>query len=120
MARAALERMAKSLPSAPRAGSCAVLSGATGAEPATSEEREFIAHSELPVRATGTILGHGMEAQFSLNVALGAVAMQRRKLFAPCDESGIEAPFEGTLTQVLVTGVGHWRGEGVAMLEAVD
>jgi 3-oxoacyl-[acyl-carrier-protein] synthase II len=49
-------------------GHCAVISGASGAEPATGEEREFLStHPEIPV-----------------------------------------------------TGVGHWRGEGMALVEAVN
>jgi len=26
---------------------------------------------------------------------------------------------DGPLTQVVVTGIGHWRGEGLALVEAV-
>ena len=40
--------------------SAAIISGATGAEPATGEERAFLAaHADLPVRATGTISAMG-------------------------------------------------------------
>src|ERR1043166_1615707 len=43
-----------------KTGHAAVLSGATGAEPATTEERAFLkAHGGLAVRATGSYLGHG-------------------------------------------------------------
>src|SRR5581483_6131770 len=53
------------------AKSSAVISGATGAEPATAEERAFLeAHSDLAVRATGSYLGHGLEPQFPMNIAL--------------------------------------------------
>src|SRR5690348_3709885 len=49
----------------------AVISGATGAESATAEERAFLAqHSDLAVRATGSYLGHGLEPTFPMNVAL--------------------------------------------------
>ena len=42
-----------------------IISGATGAEPATSEERAWLdTLSGVPVRATGTYLGHGFEPQF--------------------------------------------------------
>ena len=54
-------------------GKAAVLSGATGAEPATAEERAFLeAHNDIAVRATGSYLGHGVEPQFAMNVALAA------------------------------------------------
>ncbi len=96
----------------------AVLSGASGAEPATSEERAFLeAHSELAVRATGSYLGHGLEPQFPMNVALAAITLGHGSLFPPCDASGLERPMSGALNQVVVTGVGHWRGEGLALLE---
>lgn len=98
----------------------AVLSGATGAEPATAEERTFLAeHGDLAVRATGSYLGHGLEPQFPMNLALATVALGHGTLFPPCGSSGIEKPMSGSLSQVLVTGVGHWRGEGLALVEKV-
>jgi 3-oxoacyl-[acyl-carrier-protein] synthase II len=97
----------------------AIISGATGTEPATSEEHAFLtARTGVPVRATGSFLGHGLEAQFPMNVALASLALGRQKLYPLTDSSGIEAPIDGSLTQVVVTGVGHWRGEGVALVEA--
>lgn len=100
---------------------CAVISGATGLAPATGEERTFLsAHPELPVRATATYLGHGLEPQFALNVAIAACAVGRGRLFAPHDATGTERTFDGTLRQAIVTSVGHWRGEGMALVEAVD
>jgi 3-oxoacyl-[acyl-carrier-protein] synthase II len=99
-------------------GRAAVLSGASGGEPATREERAFLAaHPDLAVRATGSYLGHGAEPQFVMNVALAAVALSHAKLFPPCDATGLERPMDGELSQVLVTGVGHWRGEGLALVE---
>jgi 3-oxoacyl-[acyl-carrier-protein] synthase II len=101
-----------------RPGHAAVLSGATGAEPATSEERAFLdAHGDLAVRATGSYLGHGLEPQFPMNIALAAIALGHGSLFPPCDSTGLERPLSGELSQVLVTGVGHWRGEALALVE---
>jgi 3-oxoacyl-[acyl-carrier-protein] synthase II len=98
----------------------AIISGATGAEPATSEEHTFLAEtSGLAVRATGTHLGHGVEGQFPMNIALAALAVSRGELFPPTAASALEQPMAGSLRQVVVTGVGHWRGEGVALVEAV-
>ena len=97
----------------------AFFSGATGAEPATSEERTFFAHHRnIAVRATGTYLGHALEPQFPMNVALAALAVSRGNLFPPGDDSGVEQASEGPLKQVIVTSVGHWRGEGLALIEA--
>jgi 3-oxoacyl-[acyl-carrier-protein] synthase II len=102
-------------------GHSAVISGATGAQPATRDEAAFLGrHAALPVRSTGTALGHGMEAQFPMNVALAALAVQHGRLFAPQPDASIEKPMDGTLSQVVVTGVGHWRGEGLALVEALD
>jgi 3-oxoacyl-[acyl-carrier-protein] synthase II len=98
----------------------AVLSGATGAEPATGEERAFLSdHGDLAVRATGSYVGHGPEPQFPMNVALGAVALAHGTIFSPIDSTGMEQPMSGELRQVVITSVGHWRGEGMALLERV-
>ena len=96
------------------------MSGATGSAPATAEERAFLgAHDGLAVRATGSYVGHGMEPQFPMNVALATVALGHGTLFSPCDSSGLERPMSGPLNQVVVTSVGHWRGEGLALVERV-
>jgi 3-oxoacyl-[acyl-carrier-protein] synthase II len=39
-------------------------------------------------------------------------------LFAPRDGSGFENAADRKLTQAVVTGVGYWRGEGLALVEA--
>jgi 3-oxoacyl-[acyl-carrier-protein] synthase II len=115
-----LGRLWSKVAGAVRPGSTAIISGATGAEPATAEEKSFLGlHSELPVRATGTLIGHGMEPQMVMNVALAALAVNRGKLFPPCGGASFERPMEGALTHAVVTGVGHWRGEGLALVEAV-
>ena len=118
---AALERMWSGVAARVTPDNAAVISGATGIEPATSEERAFLAnHSGLAVRATGTHLGHALEPQFPANIALAAMALQRGQLFPPCDSSGLERPMEAPLRQAVVTSVGHWRGECLALVEAVE
>jgi 3-oxoacyl-[acyl-carrier-protein] synthase II len=107
---------------APRleAGGLAIISGATGAEPATAEERAFLAaRPSIALRATGSHLGHGVEAQFPMNVALAALALRQGRLFPSFDPTGFERAMDAPLRQVAVTSVGHWRGEGLALLEAV-
>jgi 3-oxoacyl-[acyl-carrier-protein] synthase II len=117
---AALARLWDKLKDKVKPGEAALLSGATGAEPATDEERSFLkAHGDLAVRATGSYLGHGFEPQFPMNIALAAVALGHGSLFPPCDSTGLERPMSGPLSQVLVTGVGHWRGESLALVERV-
>jgi 3-oxoacyl-[acyl-carrier-protein] synthase II len=96
----------------------AVMSGATGAAIATDEERSFLAaHPDLAVRAPATHVGHGLEPQFPFNVALAAAAISRGSLFPPADTTGVEKPMDGPVKQVVVTAIGHWRGEGMALLE---
>ncbi|KAA5599609.1 beta-ketoacyl-ACP synthase [Blastochloris sulfoviridis] len=100
--------------------SSAILSGAVGTETATSEERAALAGRGLPVRATASLIGAGIESQFPANVALAAIALSKGALFAPFGSDAIEAPFTGPLRQMAVTSVGHWRGEAAALVEAVD
>jgi 3-oxoacyl-[acyl-carrier-protein] synthase II len=116
---AALKRMWQSLAPRLAVGRVGVISGATGAEPATREERAWLESLPgVPVRATGTYLGHGFEPQFVMNIALATLALAREKLFPPSDASGLERAYQGPLDQVVVTAVGHWRGEGMALVEA--
>ena len=96
-----------------------LITGATGAEPATSEERAFLdKHPGLAVRATGTTFGHTMEAQFPLGLALAALSISRGKLYPGNDPAGFEVEKPGAPTQIVVMGVGHWQGEGLALVEA--
>jgi 3-oxoacyl-[acyl-carrier-protein] synthase II len=81
-----------------------VISGNAGFGDASREEVEALA-AALPgarVVASGDMMGHSMEAQFPLGVALAAAGIGSRKL------SG----------GVIVTSVGHWRGEGMARVES--
>jgi 3-oxoacyl-[acyl-carrier-protein] synthase II len=98
----------------------AIITGATGAEPATSEERAFLAkHPDFVVRATGTRFGHTMETQFALGLGLAALSVSRGTLFPPGDSSGVEIEMSVPPTQIVVVGTGHWRGEGMALVEAI-
>jgi hypothetical protein len=45
------------------------------------------------------------------------IGARHERLFAP--GSSRKARMDAVLTQVVVTGVGHWRGEGLALVEAV-
>jgi len=95
-------------------GSAAVLSGASGLGPASTEERTFLAELGLPVRATATALGHSMEPTFPANLALAAACIAHGRLFGPLEST--EAPVSGKLSQVVVTSWGHWRGEATALV----
>jgi 3-oxoacyl-[acyl-carrier-protein] synthase II len=98
----------------------AIISGATGTKTATSEERAWLeTMPDLPVRASGSKLGHGFEPQFAMNIALATLVLGRAQLFPALDSSGVEQQHDGPLDQVVVTSVGHWRGEGIALIESV-
>jgi 3-oxoacyl-[acyl-carrier-protein] synthase II len=96
----------------------AVLSGASGAEPATAAERRFLADMP-PVRATASRIGHAVEAQFPANVALAALALAQGGFYPPFDGSGLEAPCPAAPRRILVTGFGQRRGEALALLERI-
>jgi 3-oxoacyl-[acyl-carrier-protein] synthase II len=96
----------------------AVISGASGLEPATAAEMHVLKEIGLPVRNTGTYIGHGVDAQFTANLAIGCAVLDHGKLFAPTGTGDTGASPPG-LSQVVVTGVGNWRGEGLALLERV-
>src|SRR3954451_9373883 len=97
-----------------------LITGATGVEPVTSEEKTFLRqHPGFAVRATGTMFGHTLETQFPLGLALAALSLSRGALFPPNDPTGLEVEKAGQLDQIVVVGAGHWQGEGMALVEAV-
>jgi 3-oxoacyl-[acyl-carrier-protein] synthase II len=97
-----------------------LITGTTGVEPVTSEEKAFLSeHPGYAVRATGTMFGHTLDAQFPLGLALAALSISRGALFPPNDPTGLEIEKAGAPTQIVVMGAGHWQGEGLALVEAV-
>jgi 3-oxoacyl-[acyl-carrier-protein] synthase II len=96
-----------------------VISGATGLEPATSAELHVLKEIGLPVRNTGTYIGHGVDAQFMANLGIACTVLDHGKLFPPTGMGDVgESP--PALSQVVVTSVGSWRGEGLALIERVN
>jgi 3-oxoacyl-[acyl-carrier-protein] synthase II len=59
-----------------------------------------------------------VDAQFTANLAIGCAVLDHGKLFTPTGTGDMGASPPG-LSQVVVTGVGNWRGEGLALLERV-
>ncbi|MCO5090561.1 beta-ketoacyl-ACP synthase [Bosea sp. (in: a-proteobacteria)] len=85
----------------PVATGALAISAATGCARITAEEAAAIAAAVPSARriATGDLVGHGVEAAFPVSVALAAIALSA-----------------GQAKEAIVTGAGHWRGEGAAHL----
>ena len=102
-----------------------MLSGASGVAPVTQQELAFLSALKSGgfdpvIRAYGSLVGHGVEAHLPSGMAFAALAISRRSFVPPLDHSGIEHPFEGGPERVLVTSFGHWRGEGLVLIEAAE
>lgn len=96
----------------------AIMSGASGAHGATAPEAEALAATGLPVRAVANRLGHGFEAQFIAGLALAALCVSKGALF-PALASDPAETGDDAVNRVVVTSVGHWRGEGAGVVEKV-
>lgn len=77
------------------------ISAATGCAGITGEEAAALQATVPSARriAAGDLLGHGIEAAFPTSVALAAIALSA-----------------GQAKEAIITGAGHWRGEGAAHL----
>ena len=53
-------------------------------------------------------------------LALAALSISKGEYPAPFDETGREVEAETMPEQILVTSVGHWRGEGLALVSPVE
>jgi 3-oxoacyl-[acyl-carrier-protein] synthase II len=122
---AAAERQMTALAPLLKRDHLGLLSGACGSGPITAEEGALMAGwsrslGGLPVRGTAAAWGHAMEASFLGNLALAITCLEQNRLFPPLDPAEtIETAGPGQgLSQVLVTGWGHHRGEGMALVEA--
>lgn len=100
-------------------GATVVVSGACGLREPAAIEMSLLEEKRAPFRATASVIGHGLEAQFPANVALGAMMVQRGQAIAPVGASLAEAAMTRRVKQAVVTSVGHWRGEGLGLVEAV-
>jgi 3-oxoacyl-[acyl-carrier-protein] synthase II len=100
----------------------AVLSGACGTGAITAEEHDFLA--ALPgtpaVRGTAAALGHSMEASFLANLGLAITCLEQGSLFPPlAPAEPIEVRGTSEARRLAVTGWGHHRGEGMALIERI-
>ncbi|GGF60911.1 beta-ketoacyl-ACP synthase II [Azorhizobium oxalatiphilum] len=109
--------VSKLLATAGTASGTAVYSGATGARGATEAEGEALKAAGLPVRVLANRIGHGFEAQFPAMLGLAALSLSHGAAIAAAPTSALETAQVGPLERVVVTSVGHWRGEGAALVE---
>ena len=97
-----------------------LLSAASGAEPATALEKDFIRglgeRRTIYPRGFGTMTGHALEAQMPAGVALAAAALRHGRFYSPFDGSRFERPVETPPQTIAVTVWGHWRGEAAAVI----
>jgi 3-oxoacyl-[acyl-carrier-protein] synthase II len=100
-------------------GATVVVSGATGVAEPVAIERDLLDQRRVPTRATGSVIGHGVEAAFPANVALAAMMVSHGQAVPPIGGSPTEAGMTRKVKQAVVTSVGHWRGEGMGLVEAV-
>lgn len=120
---AAIRRLWSDLAADRKQDRVGIISGASGVAPATGEElNELLSLARelggAQVRSPGSIVGHGMEVSFIFNVALAALAVQNGRMYPPFP--GELDNHAGEISQSFVTSVGHWRGEGAALLSAVQ
>lgn len=85
----------------PIAPGALAISAATGCAGVTAEEAAALAEAVPDTKpvAAGDLVGHAVEAAFPIAVALAAAALS-----------------SGQAKEAIVTGAGHWRGEGAARL----
>jgi 3-oxoacyl-[acyl-carrier-protein] synthase II len=101
-----------------------VLSGACGAGRITAEEHDFLAGraDAGPVRGTAAAMGHSMEASFLANLGLAITCLEQGRLFpalSPAEPIEARGGGEDGANSLAVTSWGHFRGEGLALIERV-
>ena len=96
----------------------AVVSGSTGCKKITDWEFEAIRSRlgmEAPIRAFTSMVGNPIEANFPFGIALASLALYNNS-FYPSFEAA-EKPVKVPPSTILVSSVGHYRGEGFAIVE---
>lgn len=101
--------------------SLAVISGSTGYKGIT--EWEFAALQgkmgmEVPIRAYTSMVGNPMEANFPFAIALASLALFKGGFYPAFEAS--EKPVKINPSSVLVSTSGHYRGEGIALVEKIS
>jgi 3-oxoacyl-[acyl-carrier-protein] synthase II len=98
----------------------AVISGASGIADITRQEFSALSQhcgADIPVRSYTSMIGHSMESNFPAGIALAALSLKNQQLFPPFEEAEIASTTSPN--SILVTSIGHWKGEGLGLLEKV-
>jgi len=104
---------------APPKGS-AVVSGASGYGGVTEiefEEERRTLGAGVPIRAFNSLIGSPVEANFPAAIALAALAIYNKGFYGPFEPA--EKPYASAPSSVLVSTVGHYRGEGFGLVEGI-
>ncbi|MEC9343952.1 MAG: beta-ketoacyl-ACP synthase [Pseudomonadota bacterium] len=95
-----------------------VVSGATGVAGVTELEFDALRRhlgEDVPIRAYQSLIGNPVEASFPFGIALAALALHN-KGFYPVFEDAEKAAATSP-SSILVSGIGHYRGEGFAVID---
>ncbi len=98
----------------------AVISGAGGYGPITKAEYGALRDrlgNETAIRAVCSAIGNPMEANFPFAVALAALAAHHGDFYPPFEPS--EKPVTSAPSRILVSALGHFRGEGFGLVERI-
>ncbi|KAB2917357.1 MAG: beta-ketoacyl-ACP synthase [Hyphomicrobiaceae bacterium] len=102
-----------------------VFSGASGVAPATAGELSFLQGLTRSggincAWTYGDLIGHSVEAHFPAGIALAALALRGEGLSAALAGKKCNADDVAPIDRIIVTTVGHYRGEGLAVLERIS
>ena len=97
----------------------AIYTSASGVEPVTREEADALKATGLPVRAVVSRIGQTFESMFPFGIAFAALAVANGKLAAAMPNVPLESGGKDGVKSILVSTVGHWRGEGIGIVEAI-
>jgi len=85
---------------------------------ATPKSGRFWQPSPVLRGANRAHFGHALEPQFPMNIALAAIAFRRGELFRRSARRGSRRGCTALWRRVVVNKRRHWRGEGLALVEA--
>ena len=117
----ALERMWSTDRAAARSGACGRdLRRDRRRSPRPRRSARFSAARVLPCARPEPISAMGSSRSFRLTSRSRRRRCEPDKLFPPATIGVRAARWTAPLRQVVVTSIGHWRGEGLALVEAVE